>query len=230
MNVNNDRDTNQDLSQNNKSNNQDPLTNHNEDFDHDYTIDLNHQSTEEESSDDSVTYVVDWSEDVDGDDFGNIDNLFSAGQITLTRRDGRSAEAADISPLVTRQLKAGVQVRHMAEHEDQERRVNIITDDNPTVKLLTSYDTPPEFDGSGSYSDWKRELKFWKSSTLVPEDKQAGQVLRNLKGQAKDIVMTLEDRDILCKEGIKNMIKAMDKHYKSSQYDRKLRKMSEFLD
>lgn len=64
---------------------------------------------------------------------------------------------------------------------------------------------------------------------MAPEDKQAEQALRSLKGQAKGVTLTLEDKDILCEEGMKNMLKALDAHFKAPQCDSKLRRLSNFL-
>ena len=175
------------------------------------------------SSDTSIEYAIDWSEDTgDGNDFGDLDNLFNSSSniLTITRQSVRRLDEQE----TVRQIGEGVVVT-----EGTERRVALINDDS-TVKLLTSYDAPPEFDGKGGYSEWKRELDIWKESTLVPQEKQAGQVLRYLKGQAKDVVLTLENQEILCKDGIKNMLRALDTHYKSPKYDSKLRKLSDFSD
>ena len=79
---------------------------------------------------------------------------------------------------------------------------------------MSSNKTPPLLTKSKSYEDYKKKLSIWSKITSIPKKDQGGAILLTLEKEAEDKVLELDENDIICDQGVENIIKQLDKIYK----------------
>ena len=82
---------------------------------------------------------------------------------------------------------------------------------------LKNKDPPPGYDGADpgrTYKRWLREWKIWSNDTDFPEKSWGTKLLRELKGDAKEAIDSLEVDDIIGPAGHRNIIAKLDETFK----------------
>ena len=77
-----------------------------------------------------------------------------------------------------------------------------------------SMKVPPAMRDDLTYNEWKHELKVWCGGTNVEKKKQGFTLAWSLTGDVRKTVMSevsIEELD--CEDGIKNVLKVLDKHF-----------------
>ena len=74
-------------------------------------------------------------------------------------------------------------------------------------------DPPPEWNGSGSYKDYKKRVTLWTMTTKTPASKQGARVFRRLSGGAWDAVESLEPEDVSVEDGVQVIVDELDKRF-----------------
>ena len=70
--------------------------------------------------------------------------------------------------------------------------------------------TPPLLSKSKSYEDYIKKLNIWCKISSVPKKDQGGAILLTLENEAEDKVLELEESQIICDQGVANIIKQLD--------------------
>ena len=70
---------------------------------------------------------------------------------------------------------------------------------------------------SKSYDDYIKKLNIWCKITTVPKKDQGGAILLTLENEAEDKVLELEESEIICDEGVSNIIKQLDSIFKKNE-------------
>ena len=83
--------------------------------------------------------------------------------------------------------------------------------------MASNYKAPRSLVKSISYDYWLKEIKIWQSFTDISEEKQGPAVFFTLEGKACEAAIELEVEEINHKDGIKNIIKKLDKLYLKDQ-------------
>ena len=73
---------------------------------------------------------------------------------------------------------------------------------------------PPKFTEDRPYEEWSRLVKWWQLQTNIKEEKQGMAIASSLEGKALDAVLQLDDKEIDCLEGVKNVLAKLDDIYK----------------
>ncbi|CAE8633673.1 unnamed protein product, partial [Polarella glacialis] len=82
---------------------------------------------------------------------------------------------------------------------------------------LKNKDPPPPYDGTDpgrTYKRWLREWKIWSNDTDFPEKSWETKLLRELKGDAKEAIDSLEVDDIVGPAGHLNILAKLDETFK----------------
>ncbi|CAE8581799.1 unnamed protein product [Polarella glacialis] len=82
---------------------------------------------------------------------------------------------------------------------------------------LKNKDPPPPYDGTDpgrTYKRWLREWKIWSNDTDFPEKSWGTKLLRELKGDAKEAIDSLEVDDIVGPAGHLNILAKLDETFK----------------
>ena len=93
---------------------------------------------------------------------------------------------------------------------------------------MSSNKTPPLLTKSKSYEDYKKKLSIWSKITSIPKKDQGGAILLTLENEAEDKVLELDENDIICDQGVENIIKQLDKIYKKNETLEKFEALDSF--
>ena len=83
---------------------------------------------------------------------------------------------------------------------------------------MTSYKFPPDFAGK-TYEAWRREVSLWQHVTDLDIKKQAAALALSLTGQYRDIATSIDDSQLNCDDGVKNLLETLDKTFKKNSCD-----------
>lgn len=83
------------------------------------------------------------------------------------------------------------------------------------------FKNPPPFgaDVNADYETWKNELEMWAIVTDLKKEKQALAVTLSLQGQAKRIALELDKETLNKEDGMKTLMKELDKIYGKDETD-----------
>lgn len=93
---------------------------------------------------------------------------------------------------------------------------------------MSSNKTPPLLTKSKSYADYIKKLSIWSKITSIPKKDQGGAILLTLENEAEDKVLELDENDIICEQGVENIIKQLDKIYKKNETLEKFEALDKF--
>ena len=89
---------------------------------------------------------------------------------------------------------------------------------------------PPDFpeNAEKSYEEWSRKIKWWQIETEIAEEKQGVAIARTLSGKALDAILLLDDKQINCKDGVKNVMAKLDALYQKNSLTKKIEDIETF--
>lgn len=73
--------------------------------------------------------------------------------------------------------------------------------------------SPPDWDESRSYEDYKKEVQIWQLLKVCEAKEEGPMLFRTLKGKAKDAALKLDVDKIGSNDGVKNILEKLDKLY-----------------
>ena len=93
---------------------------------------------------------------------------------------------------------------------------------------MSSNKQPPLLSKCKSYQDYIKKINIWCKITSIPKKDQGGAILLTLENEAEDKVLELDENDILCDQGVANIIKQLDKIYKKNETLEKFEALDSF--
>ena len=88
--------------------------------------------------------------------------------------------------------------------------------------------TPPLLSKSKNYQDYIKKINIWSKITSIAKKDQGGAILLTLENEAEDKVLELDENDIICENGVDNIIKQLDKIYKNNETLEKFEALDNF--
>ena len=79
---------------------------------------------------------------------------------------------------------------------------------------MANYKAPPLLSKYELYEDWRLEIDIWQGFTKEDETKQGPTIFLSLEGKACQAVRNIAPALIKSKDGVKEIIKVLDKLYK----------------
>jgi hypothetical protein len=89
---------------------------------------------------------------------------------------------------------------------------------------------PPAYDSLTSYTVWEKELDYWRESSCIPARNQGRFIIERLKGKAKTLALSLPKDEVICGEGVDNIVKVLDGFFKRNSSDAMVNKLSEMME
>ena len=71
----------------------------------------------------------------------------------------------------------------------------------------------PSLTDNSEYTQWKKEINWWKFSTSVDKNSQALKVVLAMQGKPRHLATQLDPEKLMIATGLEDLIKEMDKHY-----------------
>ena len=93
---------------------------------------------------------------------------------------------------------------------------------------MSANKTPPSLSKSKNYQDYIKKLNIWCKITSIPKKDQGGAILLTLENEAEDKVLELDENEIICDNGVANIIKQLDKIYKKNETLEKFEALDNF--
>ena len=75
----------------------------------------------------------------------------------------------------------------------------------------TNHKAPPLLTSSTYYEDWLKEIEIWQAFTDLTDEKQGPAIFLTLEGKAREIILNFDIKEIKAKNGVKNIVKALNK-------------------
>ena len=63
------------------------------------------------------------------------------------------------------------------------------------------------------YSEWKNEINLWQAATSLAEEKQAPNIVLNMRGNVRKVATKIKLDDLKAKDGVTKLLEALDKIY-----------------
>ena len=77
----------------------------------------------------------------------------------------------------------------------------------------TNYKAPLSLTSSTCYEDWLKEIEIWQAFTDLTDEKQGPAIFLTLEGKARETILNLDIKEIKAKNGVENIVKALNKLY-----------------
>ena len=77
----------------------------------------------------------------------------------------------------------------------------------------TNYKAPPSLTNSTCYEDCLKEIEIWQTFADLTDEKQGPAIFLTLEGKARETVFNLDIEEIKAKNGVENIVKALNKLY-----------------
>ena len=77
----------------------------------------------------------------------------------------------------------------------------------------TNYKAPPSLTSGTCYEGWLKEIENWQAFTDLTDEKQGPAIFLTLEGRARETVLNLDIKGIKAKNGVENIVKALNKLY-----------------
>ena len=77
----------------------------------------------------------------------------------------------------------------------------------------TNYKAPPSLTSSTCYEEWLKAIEIWQTFTGLTDEKQGPAIFLTLEGKARETVFNLDIEEIKAKNGVENIVKALNKLY-----------------
>ena len=77
----------------------------------------------------------------------------------------------------------------------------------------TNYKALPSSTSSTYYEDWLKEIGIWQAFTDLNDEKQGPTIFWTLEGKAGETILNLDIKEIKAKNGVENIVKALNKLY-----------------
>ena len=89
---------------------------------------------------------------------------------------------------------------------------------------------PPDFPENAEklYEEWSRKIKWWQIETDIADEKQGVAIARTLSGKALEAILLLDDKQINCKDGVKNVMAKLDALYQKNSLTKKIEDIETF--
>ncbi len=78
---------------------------------------------------------------------------------------------------------------------------------------MSNHKVPPPFKKGDNFEVWKKTLKIWQAVTPLPKEKQGAAIFLSLDSEAQEAVLELDEGEIACDDGVKNVIGKLDQLY-----------------
>jgi len=78
--------------------------------------------------------------------------------------------------------------------------------------------TPPILSKSKSYDDWVKKINIWNRITCLSQDSRGGAILMTPEGEAEDAILELSEDELICADGVKNIIAKLDTIFKKNNF------------
>ena len=78
---------------------------------------------------------------------------------------------------------------------------------------------PPPFEKGENYEKWKRKLELWETFTELDKKKQGSALFFTLDQSSQDAVLELKKEEISGEDGVKKIVKILDRLYLKDQTD-----------
>jgi hypothetical protein len=106
---------------------------------------------------------------------------------------------------------------------------NINTSRNESSKYKDN-SLPPVYNSITSYTTWLKELDYWREGSSIPARNQGSKIIERLGGKAKTLALSLPKDEVICSEGVDNIIQVLSGFFKRNSSDAMVNKLTEMME